>query len=234
MERLEKFLSKNDDMRISIGCCIDDILGGGVETKIITQIYGPPATGKTNICLQLAINCVRAGKKVVFIDTEGGHSVDRIRQLAGNDFKKVLENSIFFEPTKFEEQVEIIDNLEKIVNEHFGLIVVDSAVALFRTGTEEDKLVAMNRQLSKQLEKLREIAKKFNLAVIITNQVYSSFENGGVEPVGGNILKYWSKTIIELQKKDGTRIAILKRHRSMPEEISTEFIITREGLKSAK
>jgi DNA repair protein RadB len=221
-------------MRISIGCCIDNILGGGVETKIITQIYGPPATGKTNICLQLTINCVRAGKKVVFIDTEGGHSVDRIRQLAGNDFKKVLENSIFFEPTRFEEQVEIIDNLEKIVNEHFGLIVVDSAVALFRTGTEEDKLVAMNRQLSKQLEKLREIAKKFNLAVIITNQVYSSFENGGVEPVGGNILKYWSKTIIELQKKDGTRIAILKRHRSMPEEISTEFIITREGLKSAK
>jgi DNA repair protein RadB len=232
MKNLEPFLSEDNAHRISIGCCIDDILGGGVETKIITQIYGPPASGKTNICLQLAINCVRAGKKVVFIDTEGGHSVERIRQMAGDDFEKILENSIFFEPTRFEEQNAIIENLDKVVNENFGLVVLDSAVTLFRTGTEEDKMATMNRQLSKQLERLREIAKRFNVAVIITNQVYSSFENDGVEPVGGNILKYWSKAIIELQKENGTRVAILRRHRSLPEDISAKFIIVGDGLRS--
>jgi|Deesub1362A_J573_1020465.scaffolds.fasta_scaffold00016_102 DNA repair protein RadB len=233
MKELEPFRAVDNTKKLQIGCCIDDILGGGIESKIITQIYGPPASGKTNICLILAINCVRAGKKVIFIDTEGGHSIERIKQIAKDDFKRVLENCIFFEPTNFEEQDKIIKNLGKVVNEDFGLIVLDSAVTLFRTGADEDKL-SMSRQLSKQLELLREVAKKFNLAVIITNQVYSSFENGGVEPVGGNILKYWSKTIIELQKENGVRVAILRRHRSMPESISTKFTIVGSGLRSVE
>jgi DNA repair protein RadB len=230
MEELRPFLSENTSTRIPIGCCIDDIIGGGVETKVITQIYGPPGSGKTNICLMLVINCIRSGKKAIFIDTEGGHSVERLKQLAGWDYEKILRNCIFLEPTKFEEQNEIIENIEKIVSNGYGLIVLDCAVTFFRTYTEEEKMSVANRQLSKQLEKLREIAKKFNLAVIITNHVYS-LENGEVEPVGGNILKYWSKAIIELKKED-VRIAILKRHRALPENLSVKFEITSDGLRS--
>ncbi|MDP2840878.1 MAG: ATPase domain-containing protein, partial [Candidatus Methanoperedens sp.] len=58
--------------RMSCGCkCIDDLLGGGFERGIVTQIYGASGTGKTNICIQLAVVTVHSGKKVVFIDTEG-------------------------------------------------------------------------------------------------------------------------------------------------------------------
>ncbi|MFQ5975347.1 MAG: DNA repair and recombination protein RadB [Candidatus Hydrothermarchaeales archaeon] len=225
---------KDDATKIPIGCGIDNMLEGGVETKIITQIYGPAGSGKTNICLQSALSCIKSGKKVLFIDTEGGHSLDRVKQIAGDRFKDFLENSYFFEPTSFKDQTACVDSLNKVINGEFGLIVLDSAVSLYRIGTDEEKTSRMNRELSHQLAKLSEVARRYNLTVLITNQVYPSFENDGVEPIGGSILQYWSKAIIELKKVGNKREAILKRHRSLPENINTMFIITNEGLKDAK
>ncbi len=73
------------------GCrCIDELLGSGFERGIVTQIYGASGTGKTNICIQLAVAAVRNGKKVVFIDTEG-FSAERFRQIAGDDAKRSRE-----------------------------------------------------------------------------------------------------------------------------------------------
>jgi len=112
---------------------------------------------------------------------------------------------------------------------------VDCAVSLYRIGTDEEKATSMNRMLSKQFAKLGELARKHNLAVIITNQVYSSFEDGGVEPIGGSILKYWSKAVVELKKENfNKREAVLRRHRSLPEDISVKFVITNEGLRDAR
>ena len=83
-----------------------------------------------------------------------------------------------------------------------------------------------------------ELSKKFNLPVLVTNQVYASFsrENGSspqkeVEPVGGHTLKYWCKTVIELKKKGSLREAVLIRHRHLPEKISLSFRITATGLQ---
>ncbi len=210
------------------------MLEGGIETKIITQIYGPAGYGKTNICLQCALSCIDSGKKVLFIDTEGGHSLDRVRQIAGDKFEAFLDNSFFFEPTRFKDQIACVDSLDKIINGDFGLIILDSAVSLYRIGTDEEKSSGMNRELSHQLAKLSELARRHNLAVIVTNQVYASFENNGVEPIGGSILQYWSKAIIEVKRDGSIREAVLKRHRSLPENISKTFIITGEGLKDAK
>ena len=210
------------------------MLNGGVESKIITQVYGPAGAGKTNICLQCALSCIKNGRKVLFIDTEGGHSLERIRQISGDMFEDFLENSFFFEPTSFDDQVACVTGLDKVINSEFGLIVLDSAVSLYRLGTDEEKSSTMNRELSHQLAKLSELARKFNLAVLVTNQVYPSFENDGVEPIGGSIMQYWSKAIIELKRGSKKRQAILKRHRSLPEDISSMFIISSDGLKDAK
>ena len=62
----------------------------GLENKAITNFYGAPGTGKTNFCLLAAIDCVRKGGKVIYIDTEGGLSFRRLKQLAF-DHEKVLE-----------------------------------------------------------------------------------------------------------------------------------------------
>lgn len=232
MDKLKPFLSKLDGEKIPAGRCIDKLLNGGVETKTITQIYGPPASGKTNICLQVALSCIKKGKKVIFIDTESGHSIERVKQIAGSEFDKFIKNSLFFGPTNFGEQDKIIENLGGVISDKFGLIILDSAVSLYRIGTEEDKIQNLNRLMSKQLAKLSELARKHNLAAIVTNQVYSSQQDGSAEPIGGNILKYWSKAIIELQNDGkGVREAILIRHRSIPEGLKAKFVISSDGLR---
>ncbi len=232
MDKLKPFELNLDTEKIPVGCCIDRLLNGGVETRVITQIYGPPASGKTNLCLQVALNCIRNGKKVIFIDTEGGHSIERMRQIAGGEFKKFIDSSLFFGPHNFAEQDKIVRSLKNAISDKFGLIILDSAVSLYRIGTDEDKQQNLNRLMSKQFATLSELARIHNLAVLVTNQVYASMDGNGVEPVGGNILKYWSKAIIELQLgTDGAREAVLVRHRSIKEGLRDKFVISSDGMR---
>ncbi len=229
---MKAYAAKEDSYKLQLGCFLDDVLGGGVESRIITQLYGPAGTGKTNFCLMALLSCVRRGKKAVFIDTEAGRSLDRLKQLAKKDFQAALENSVFLEATTFEEQNSIVENLEGIMSDKIGLIIVDSAVALYRLHMDGENAPATNRQFSRQISKLVELARRHNLPVLITNQVYSSFEDGSVEPVGGSILSYRSKAVIELKEgKPGEKIAVLRRHRSMPENIEARFAITSDGVR---
>lgn len=202
------------------------ILKGNLEHKIITQVYGEPATGKTCYALQCLINYSKKGKKVVFIDTEGGFSIERLKQMAGEDFEKVFRNVYYYEVMDFSEQHFLIENLPNILRENCKLIILDSAVSLYRIASEEENA---NKMLSKQMATLAEIARKRNLAVLITNHVYT-IENR-TEPVGGNILKYWSKTIIEFKKEGLNRIARLVRHRFLPENLTVKFRIIEKGIE---
>jgi DNA repair protein RadB len=229
-------LSKiRENSRIPLDCSIDEIMGGGIEKGTVTQFYGPPGSGKTNIAMKLLVQCVKNGKKAIFIDTEGGLSVERIRQIADNDFDNLAGNIIVFEPTNFKEQDEVLRKIENIIKSQeysIELVILDSAVALYRL--KEGDLSQLNRELGKQMGYLSRIARKYNIAVIITNHIYSVFDGTGmIEPVGGTILKYWSKNIVELMIGDdnGERFAILKRHKSKPEGLKVKFKIVENGLK---
>ena len=212
-----KILSKmGNQEKIITNSPLDDLLQGGIDKKSVTQIYGPPGSGKTNISLNVTVNLARAGKKVIYIDTEGGISIDRIKQLAGDDFDTVASNIIVFEPNDFEEQDDDLKLIETWVSsnhENLELIVLDSAVALFRIEESKGK------------------------SSLVTNQIYASFDEGSDEnaPVGGTILQYWSKTIVELKREEDSpkRIAILKRHRSIEEDVAVRFKITNNGIEKA-
>ena len=52
----------------------------------------------------------------------------------------------------------------------------------------------------------------------------------GVNLVGGDLLKYWSKCIIELEDERGRKKAILKKHRSLPVK-ELKFEITNKGIR---
>ena len=113
------------------------------------------------------------------------------------------------------------------------LIVLDSAVALYRV--DDMKSSRLNKELGKQMGLLSKIARQYDVAVILTNQIYSSFDDEGnndVKAVGGTILQYWSKVIIQLERGDeiNQRIATLKRHRSIPEGKQAIFSITSRGI----
>ena len=225
-----------DTHKILSNSALDVMLGGGFEKGTITQIFGAPSSGKSNVALSLAVNVAKSDKKVIYIDTEGGISIDRIKQISGEDFSKVANNIIVFEPTNFLEQNDTIKSIDVWLRKNHDdvdLIIVDSAVALYRV--DDMNSSRLNKELGKQMGILSKIARQYDVAVILTNQIYSSYDDEGnndIKAVGGTILQYWSKAIIQLERGDdiNQRIATLKRHRSIPEGKQAIFSITSRGI----
>jgi DNA repair protein RadB len=230
-------------MKISTGSYdLNDWLEGGYEEDIITMVAGSPASGKTNFAILTACSQAKDGKKVLFIDTEGGFSSERVRQIVGEEnLEDILENMILSQPVSFEEQKKLFEKLlERIRKEDISLIVVDGMAMLYRLelgdavqSNEDEKIKSVNREVAKQMRMLAEISRKKNIPVFITNQVYTEFlkqdeiEKGRERKtniVGGDLFKYWSKCIIELKKQGNRRKAYLLKHRSLPEkEMSFEI-----------
>ena len=232
MQPLEKAENK-PQKRISTGIEIfDELLGGGYDNDIITTVYGPSGSGKTNICIISSLAVSNSGKKVIYIDTEGGFSIERLRQICGND-TGALERIFLIKPTNFKEQKEVFEKLKDYVKDDVGLIVVDTISMLYRLEKGKEETIAeINQELGKQICFLTEIARKKNSPVLISNQVYSDFDNRErVKIVGGDILKYGSKCLVELQTgHKGLRKAILKKHRNMPEDKEILFRIEDKGI----
>ncbi|MBI2135103.1 DNA repair and recombination protein RadB [Candidatus Woesearchaeota archaeon] len=215
---------------------LDKLLDQGYESDIITTIYGPSGSGKTNLCILCAVNASRMGKKVIYIDTENNFSVERFRQICNSinlDHLKIINNMAFFKPNSFEEQKKTFEKLKDTINSKVGLVIVDSIAMLYRLeiGKSED-VFEVNNDLANQLSCLKEIAGKKNIPVLVTNQVYADFEEKDkVNMVGGDLLKYASKCLIELQiTPAGNRRAIIKMHRSIPENSEIIFKIVEGGI----
>lgn len=224
--------------RISTGSQLLDImLCGGYETDVVTTLYGPAGSGKTTLCLLALLTVIRnQNKKVMYVDTEGGFSIARLEQLSLGNLRSLLENILLFKPTTFEEQKIAFEKLRAMVDERIGLIIVDSICMLYRLelGKSED-IAGLNRELGAQISYLTEIARKKNIPIILTNQVYSSFDDReSVHIVGGDILKYGSKCLLELQiGHRSKRRIILRKHRSLPEGREEMFAIQNDGIAEA-
>ena len=93
------------ETKISSGCAaMDWLLEGGYERDVLTTIYGPPGSGKTNfLLLAIAGSKQLDSKKIVYIDTEGNFSLSRFKQVT-HDHQEVLDRVVFLKPTTFEEQ----------------------------------------------------------------------------------------------------------------------------------
>ena len=233
--------------KYSAGCKnIDELLGGGFESGTVTQLYGEAGSGKTNICLQMAVECARKGKTVIFIDSEG-FSPERFLQIANANtntnktsetVERIAQRITIYEPHSFEQQTSCIGEIEELIKEKEGesgvaLVILDSATLFYRLELDEERSIYLRRVLANQIMHLLELARRYDLAVIITNQVYMDIEAGNLRPSGGYALEHLSKVIVQLEKTAegrGKRRAVLKKHRSMPEDTSCEFLITGDGV----
>jgi DNA repair protein RadB len=217
-------------MKLQTNTPIDKLLDGGLDTDTITNIYGPPGSGKTNIALSAVLSCLKS-KKAIYMDTEGSFSFERFKQLGGTD--KDLKNIIMVDVHFWEEQHNEMQRLETLAEKgDIGLIIVDSLVALYRLELDDTKFQMINRQLATQYSVLSRIARKYKIPVLVTNQVYS-LKDEKIEMTSRTIARYWSKTLIELKRLEGenVRLAVLRKHRSMPEGKTVEFEITQDGMK---
>ena len=158
--------------------------------KGINLIYGEPATGKTTLALQESLKFAKDNKKVLFVDTENGFSVERLKQMDEN-YENYLKKIFLIHPKDWMEQHELIKKLK-----NFDLIIIDTIGNYYRKEIKEN-IYATNARLNKLLRILKEL----EIPVLILNQVYFDVNKKKVRNIGENILKKWVDTIIKLEKE---------------------------------
>jgi len=213
---------------------VDRLLGGGLESDSVTEIYGEGGSGKTLFCLQVAHRVALENRWVFYIDTEGV-SVDRLEAIAGNDLDRVLKRWLLTTPKDLAEQGKAVTTacaLARDGQRPVGLIVVDSGTFFYRlslSGEDEDDA---RQSLSLAVADLVTTSLRAHLPVLFTNQVWRNMRDGTLEPLGGSFLNHAAKTILRFDRLSGPlRRVVLTKHRSRPEG-SAEFRIGPTGLES--
>eukprot|EP00605_Chrysophyceae_sp_TOSAG23-4_P000547 GSChrysophyteH1.ASY1.ANO1.616.1 assembled CDS len=183
---------------------LDSILGGGIETGQITEVFGEFRTGKTQLahtlCVtsQLSFESGGGEGKIIYIDTEGNFRPQRIEQISeryGLDADMTLENIIHCRGP-------------------YRVLIIDSIISLFRVEfSGRGELSERQQKLGQHLSHLEKIAEEFNIV-----------------PVGGHVLAHASTTRVFLKKGKGEqRIAKIYDSPLMPEAEAT-FQITPGGV----
>lgn len=228
---------------------LDNLLGGGLESGNLTEVFGEFRTGKTQLCHTVAVTSqlpqdIGGGEgKVLYIDTEGTFRPERCVMIAERfamDPNDVLDNISYARAYNTEHQSKLINEAQKILHESkHALIIVDSATALFRTDyVGRGELSERQQQLGQFLRSLMRLADTFGCAVLITNQVVadptgSSF-GSSIKPIGGNIIAHASQTRLSLRKGRGSsRCCKIYDSPNLPESECT-FSITSNGIQDSE
>jgi len=246
MELLEK---RRKMIRCTTGSSkLDGILGGRIETQAMTELIGEYGAGKTQLCLTLCVTAQQPKEKgglegtVLFIDSEGTFSPERVYEIAENrglDPQQVLNNIIVARVYSSDHQVFIGENLFKICpNEGVKLVIVDSIISHFRGEfVGRENLAERQQKLNKHLHSLIRLAEAYNLAVVVTNQVQSNPNpySGGLErPAGGHVMAHACTHRIMIQKGGkNVRKARVIDSPYLP-EADAKFTITEKGIEDLK
>ena len=228
---------------------LDKLIGGGVETQAITELYGKYGSGKTQIGHQLAVTVQLPkdkgglGRSAIYIDTENTFRPDRIQQMSkalGMDPKKVLGNIHVARAYNSDHQMLLAEKASELAGEYnVGLVVVDSLTAHFRVeyagrGTLAGRQQKINRHMHLLQRRLGDL---YNAAVVVTNQVMSRpdvFFADPTAPIGGHIVGHTATFRIYLRKSKGDkRIARLIDSPNMPEGECVFEVVT-DGIKDVK
>jgi len=224
---------------------LDVLLGGGIETKALTEAYGAFGSGKTQLALQLCVNVQLpqeengANGKAIFIDTEGTFRPERIKQIAlakGLNAEEALKNIFVARAFNSDHQILLLDKIKELLakGEPIKLIVVDSLTSHFRAeyigrGTLADRQQKLNRYIHTLLR----LAEQYNLAVYVTNQVMARPDilfGDPTQAIGGHIVGHASTYRLYLRKgKKNSRVAKLIDSPNLPDN-ETIFFITTYGI----
>ncbi|KAJ4459601.1 putative DNA repair protein RAD51 A [Paratrimastix pyriformis] len=230
---------------------LDQLLGGGIETGSITEMFGEFKTGKTQLCHTLCVACQLpldqggAEGKALYVDTEGTFRPERLLAIAerfGLNGQDVLDNVAYARAYNSDHQSQLLVQASAMMaEERYALLVVDSATALYRTDySGRGELSARQIHLGRFLRSLMRIADEFGVAVVITNQVVAQVDGAAMfnanpnKPIGGHIMAHASTTRLMLRKGRGdTRVCKIYDSPSLP-EAEAAFAITTQGIVDAK
>jgi len=225
---------------------LDELLGGGLETQTITEFYGEYGTGKSQVCHQLCVNVQLPSEHgglnsgVLYIDTENTFRTERIVQMAQNlglDPESVMKNIVVAEAYTSDHQMFLLENSDSIIKDNnIRLIIVDSLTSHFRSEYLGREMLASRQQkLNKHMHRLIRLARAFNAAAVVTNQVMAKpdvFFGNAVHPIGGHVVAHTSHTRVYLRKsaRGPVRIARLVSSVYLPEG-ERVFKVTENGIE---
>lgn len=227
---------------------LDKLLGGGIETGSITEIFGEFRCGKSQLCHTLAVNCQLpismggAEGRCIYIDTENTFRPQRLIAVAERykiNGDSVLDNVAVARAYNTDHQTQLLIQASAMMTEaRYALLIVDSATALYRTDyTGRGELPSRQNHLGQFLRMLLRLADEHGIAVVITNQVVANVDGaagmfGGDQkkPIGGHILAHSSTTRLYLRKGRGeARICKIYDSPCLPESEAT-FAINPDGI----
>jgi RecA/RadA recombinase len=178
---------------------LDAILGGGVETGSLTEIFGEFRTGKTQLVHTMCVTCQLAREsgggagKVIVVDTEGTFRPERVAEIATKRFHldadEVLDNIRISRVFNVDDQVDANLAIAALLADDDAptrLIIIDSVTNLWRQDyVGRGELSERQQRLNSYLADLKRICEEFNVAVILSNQVMANPDSSMVCVLGG-------------------------------------------------
>lgn len=241
---------------------VDEMLGGGLETQAITELYGEFGSGKSQVVHQMAVNCQLPTElggldgSCLYIDTENTFRPERIEQMVnGLEFDELpdgytippveefLKNIHIARAHSSDHQMLLIDAARELAaqvaesGKPVKLVIIDSLTGLFRAEyAGRGTLAGRQQKLNRHMHDLFKLIDSLNAVGLVTNQVMSNpaaLFADPTKPVGGNIVGHTATFRIYLRKsKGGKRIARLVDSPNLPDG-EAAFAVETAGLKEA-
>jgi RecA/RadA recombinase len=221
-------------MIISTGSLsLDRLLGGGIRTGLVTDIYGPSGTGKSQLCFSLCVNSAKYLKQkemIMFVDTVGTFRPERVSEIANQQRNnEILDKIIFIRAFSTNDQIK---SIKKIYDIKPLLIIIDSATSLFST---EYKGASRHLVLMNHLHELSFAAINFDCAVVITNMVRNfpvvrTITNHGDNNINKVINTTTTSNSYQQREFMGTSVSIYSHIKLRLEIVNSEKSLVRASL----
>nr|XP_014427256.1 DNA repair protein RAD51 homolog 4 isoform X1 [Pelodiscus sinensis]XP_014427257.1 DNA repair protein RAD51 homolog 4 isoform X1 [Pelodiscus sinensis]XP_014427258.1 DNA repair protein RAD51 homolog 4 isoform X1 [Pelodiscus sinensis]XP_014427259.1 DNA repair protein RAD51 homolog 4 isoform X1 [Pelodiscus sinensis]XP_014427260.1 DNA repair protein RAD51 homolog 4 isoform X1 [Pelodiscus sinensis] len=224
---------------------LDKLLDSGLYTGEVTELTGAPATGKTQVCLSIAMSAAHGLRQsVLYVDSTGGFTASRLLQLAQTRMGGEEEQAEALQRIQVARVFDVYAMLDVVQELRCSMsqqvlsssapvkvLVVDSVSAVIcpLLGGWQAEGLALMMQLARELKML---ARELSMAVVVTNHVTRESSSGHLKPALGRSWSFVPSTRVLLESRAGPggnasthRVATLTKSSRQPTGIEVELDI---------